>query len=134
QPRRRGRPRGSKNKPKVQYLSKKEEDDYALAVKLRNDGVINTPGAPFEASDQKEIEDLVGRGVFSFELFDPVIHSGYRIFKSRMVREVKGKTMAPYEKSRLVVQGYNDEGKRDILTQTPTIQRSSQRLILVLRP
>ncbi|KAF7578904.1 hypothetical protein PtrM4_031440 [Pyrenophora tritici-repentis] len=134
QPRKRGRPPGSKNKPKVQYLSKKEEDDYALAVKLRNDGVINVPGAPFEASDQKEIDDLVGRGVFSFELFDPTLHGGYRIFKSRMVREVKGKTMVPYEKSRLVVQGYNDEGKHEILTQSPTIQRASQRLILALAP
>ena len=72
--------------------------------------------------------------MFSFELFDPAVHSGYRIFKSRMVREVKGKTMVPYKKSRLVVQGYNDEGKRDILTQSPTIQRSSQRLILALAP
>lgn len=134
QPRKRGRPPGSKNKPKVLYLSKKEEDDYALAVKLRNDGVINTPGAPFEASDQKEIDDLVGRGVFSFELFDSTVHRGFRIFKSRMVREVKGKTMVPYEKSRLVVQGYNDEGKQEILTQSPTIQRSSQRLILALAP
>ncbi|KAF7573468.1 hypothetical protein PtrM4_083730 [Pyrenophora tritici-repentis] len=134
QPRKRGRPPGSKNKPKVQYLSEKEEDDYALAVKLRNDGVINVPGAPFEASDQKEIDDLVGRGVFSFELFDPTLHGGYRIFKSRMVREVKGKTMVPYEKSRLVVQGYNDEGKHEILTQSPTIQRASQRLILALAP
>ena len=134
QPRKRGRPPGSKNKPKVLYLSKKEEDDYALAVKLRNDGVINTPGAPFEASDQKEIDDLVGRGVFSFELFDSTVHGGFRIFKSRMVREVKGKTMVPYEKSRLVVQGYNDEGKHEILTQSPTIQRSSQRLILALAP
>ena len=51
-----------------------------------------------------------------------------------MVREVKGKTMVPYEKSRLVVQGYNDEGKRDILTQSPTIQRCSQRVILALAP
>ncbi|EDU43469.1 conserved hypothetical protein [Pyrenophora tritici-repentis Pt-1C-BFP] len=100
QPRKRRRPPGSKNKPKVQYLSNKEEDYYALAVKLRNDGVISVPGAPFEASDHKEIDDLVGRGVFSFELFDPTLHGGYRIFKSRMVREVKGKTMVPYEKSR----------------------------------
>ncbi|KAF1937171.1 hypothetical protein EJ02DRAFT_63582, partial [Clathrospora elynae] len=134
QPRKRGRPPGSKNKPKVLYLSKKEEDNYALAVKLHNDGVINIPGAPFEASDQKEIDDLVGRGVFSFELFDPTVHSGFRIFKSRMVREVKGKTMVPYKKSRLVVQGYNDKGKHEILTQSPTIQRSSQRLILALAP
>jgi hypothetical protein len=134
QPRKRGRPPGSKNKRKMQYLTRKEEDDYALALKLRNDGVINTPGAPFEASDQKEIDDLVSRGVFSFELFDPTEHSRYRIFKSRMVREVKGKTMVPYEKSRLVVQGYNDKGKHEILTQSPTVQRPSQRLILALAP
>jgi hypothetical protein len=134
QPRRRGRPLGSRNKPQAQYLTKKENDDFALAVKLRNDGVINIPGAPFEASDQKEIDDLVGRGVFSFELFDPDVYTGYRIFKSRMVCEVKGKTMVPYEKSRLVIQGYNDEGKHEILTQSPTIQRSSQRLILALAP
>ncbi|KAF1934571.1 hypothetical protein EJ02DRAFT_490997 [Clathrospora elynae] len=134
QPRKRGRPPGSKNKHKVQYLTKKEEDDYSLAVKLRNDGVINTPGAPFEASDQKEIVDLVGRGVFSFELFDLAIHNRHRIFKLRMVRKVKGKTMVPYKKSRLVVQGYNNEGKHKILTQSPTIQRASQRLILALAP
>jgi hypothetical protein len=103
QPRKRGRPPRSKNKRKVQYLTRKEEDDYTLAVKLRNNGVINIPGALFETSDQKEIDDLVGRGVFSFKLFNPAIHDGYRIFKSRIVREIKGKTMVPYEKSRLVV-------------------------------
>ena len=96
--------------------------------------MINTPSTPFQVSDQKEIEDLFGRGVFNFELFDPTEHGGYRIFKSRMVREVKGKTLVPYEKSRLVVQGYNDEGKREILMQSPTIQTSSQRLILALAP
>src|SRR5690242_4413500 len=67
QPRRRGRPPGSKNKRKVHaYITKKEEDDLKLAIKLRNDGVITTPGAPFEASDDQEIGDLVGRGVFKF--------------------------------------------------------------------
>jgi hypothetical protein len=52
QPRKRGRPLGSKNKRKAHaYITKKEEDDHELAIKLRNDGVITTPGAPFEASD-----------------------------------------------------------------------------------
>lgn len=50
------------------------------------------------------------------------------------MREVKGKTIKPYEKSRLVVQGFGDESKNEILTQAPTIQRMSQRLILVLGP
>ncbi|XP_044724430.1 transposable element tc1 transposase [Hirsutella rhossiliensis] len=94
--------------------AKREMDDIALAIKLRDDGVITTPGAPFEQSDQKEINDLIGRGVFTFELFDPTKHRGTRIFKSRLVREVKGKYIKPYEKSRLVVQGYNDDEKNTL--------------------
>ena len=39
-----------------------------------------------------------------------------------------------FEKSRLVVQAYNDQGKDIILTQSPTIQRVSQRIILALVP
>ncbi|KAF1974414.1 hypothetical protein BU23DRAFT_579837 [Bimuria novae-zelandiae CBS 107.79] len=50
-PRKRGCPPGFKNKRIVQYLTRKEEDNYALAVKLRNNGVINTPGAPFKVSN-----------------------------------------------------------------------------------
>ena len=105
-----------------------------MAVKLRNDGIITALGTPFEESDAKEITDLIGRGVFSFELFDEVQHGQYRLFKSRMVREIKGKTDKPYEKSRLVIQGYNDHEKNEILTQSPTIQRMSQRLILAIAP
>jgi hypothetical protein len=37
-----------------------------------------------------------------------------------------------FEKSRLVVQAYNDQDKNLILTQSPTIQRVSQRIILAL--
>lgn len=135
-PRKRGRPPGSKNKKMsaAQYLSKKEEDDLALAAKLRLDGIITTPGDPFEESDAKEINDLVGRGVFSFELFNQHNHGRHRIFKSRMVREIKAKSTKPYEKSRLVIQGYNDQGKEAILTQSPTIQRASQRLITAIAP
>ena len=107
QPRRRGRPPGSKNKRKAHtYISKKEENDLKLAIKLRNEGVITTSGAPFEASDDQEISDLVGRGVFKFERYDDRLHKGIRIFKSRLVQEVKGKTTKPYKKSCLVIQGY----------------------------
>jgi hypothetical protein len=51
QPRKRGRPPRSKNKRKVQYLTRKEEDNYVLAVKLRNNSIINTLGASFKASN-----------------------------------------------------------------------------------
>ena len=135
QPRRRGRPPGSKNKRKAHaYITKKEENDLKLAIKLRHDRVITTSGAPFEASDDQEISDLVGRGVFRFEQYDERLHSNIQIFKSRLVREVKGKTTKPYEKSRLVIQGYQDRGKEAILTQSPTIQRCSQRMIMSLAP
>lgn len=40
----------------------------------------------------------------------------------------------PYEKSRLVVQAFGDQGKDEVLTQSPTIQRASQRLILCIAP
>ncbi|KAM4064694.1 cwf18 domain containing protein [Hirsutella rhossiliensis] len=102
-PRKRGRPPGSKNKPKdlimmaqavdQSFLTQKEEDAQALSLKLRSDGIITSPGDPFEESDNKEITDLVGRGVFQFERYDQMI---------------KGINTKPYEKSRLVIQGHND--------------------------
>jgi len=116
------------------YLSKKEEDDRALTLKLREDGIITTPGEPFEQSDMTEINDLVARDVFHFLKFDEDVHGNQRLFKTRLVREVKGKNIKPYEKSRLVVQGYGDSEKEGILTQSPIIQRMSQRLILALGP
>ena len=73
--------------------------------------------------------------MFRFEEYDPHRHGGIRIFKSQIVNEVKGKTTTkPYEKSRLVVQGYADDGKRIVLTQSPTIQRASQRIVISLAP
>jgi len=156
----RGRPKGSRNKaqftedegldaffldslnsfedgikPLVTFMTAKEEADNQLSLQLRKEGKITTPGAPFEASDKKETDSLITSGVFRFENFDPNKHGYERIFNSRMVREIKGKaTNAPYEKSRLVIQGHNDAGKEVILTQSPTIQRASQRVIVALAP
>lgn len=154
----RGRPKGSKNRAFMTFFSApdfqdsarngqidqmepeqlvtaKEESDMQLAVKLRSDGVITTPGEPFQASDQREIESLIESGVLDIQRFDPSKHGNVRIFNSRLVREVKAKTTdKPYEKSRLVIQAYNDEGKQEILTQSPTIQRASQRAMVMLAP
>ena len=61
------------------------------------------------------------------------IPSGARLFNSRFVDEVKNPgTEKAFEKSRLVVQAYNDPEKDIVLTQSPTIQRISQRLIVCL--
>ncbi|KAK1914231.1 hypothetical protein P3342_007477 [Pyrenophora teres f. teres] len=115
----RGRPKGSKNKPKTHAanLAQREKDDIVLARTLRTTGKITTPGEPFEMSTRTEIDGLITRGVFRFEPYDLAKHGGIRIFKSRIVNEVKGKTTdRPYEKSRLVVQGYADYGKKIVLT------------------
>ncbi|KAI1653193.1 hypothetical protein F4813DRAFT_383489 [Daldinia decipiens] len=85
------------------YVSTKEKNDHALALKLRSDGKIVAPGRPYEASDMKELDALFADGILQPEMYDEALHRGATIFKSRMVREVKGKnTPAPYEKSRLV--------------------------------
>lgn len=136
--RRRGRPRGSKNKLRTEqetFLTAKEQGDLDLSIQLRLDGTITGPGPPFQAADKKEIDDLLTRGVFAFEQYDELKHGRERIFKSRIVRQIKDKeTPTPFEKSRLVIQVYNDFGKEVILTQSPTIQRASQRLIIALTP
>ena len=47
---------------------------------------------------------MIERGVFEFVPYNKDTYYGIRIFKSRIVNEVKGKTTnAPYEKSRLII-------------------------------
>jgi hypothetical protein len=82
--------------------------------------VINTFGALFEEFNNIEVINLIARDVVIFERFDSTKHTG-RLFKSRMIHEVKGKNDTSYEKSRWMIQGYNDHGKKRILTQSPTI-------------
>ncbi|VCU40782.1 Bgt-50623 [Blumeria graminis f. sp. tritici] len=97
------------------FVSNKEQADHELSLSLRREGSITAPGKPFEESDTIELESLRDQEVMKFITYDPNKHIG-RIFKSRMVREIKGKaTGSPYEKSRLIIQGYNNEGKATIL-------------------
>ena len=86
------------------FITRKEQADIELALKLRKDGVITTLGEPFKQSQQQEIDGLIARGVFEFMKYDYAKHSSVRLFNSRLVNEVKGKTTAtPYEKSRLII-------------------------------
>jgi hypothetical protein len=84
----------------------------------------------YEDSRQTEIAGLLEKGVFAVTSRTDV-PEGVRIFNSRFVDEIKNKgTEKELRKSRLVVQAYNDESKHIVLTQSPTIQRISQRVIL----
>jgi len=86
----------------------------------------------FSLSRQKEITGLLEKGVFEVtKLAD--MPKGIRLFNSRFVDEIKNPgTDKAFEKSRLVVQAYNDQEKELVLTQSLTIQRVSQRLILCI--
>jgi hypothetical protein len=104
------------------FMTRKEQADIKLAIKLRKDGVITTSGDLFKRFQQQEINGLIARGVFEFVQYDHNKHLGVQIFNSRLVNKVKGKaTNSPFEKSRLVVQAYNNKGKELILTQSLTI-------------
>jgi hypothetical protein len=71
-----------------------------------------------------------------FKVIDmPDIPPNSQTFRTRFVDEIKfAGTERAFEKIRLVVQGYNDSGKKEILTQALTIQRASQRILLSLAP
>ena len=86
----------------------------------------------FADSRRAEISGLLEKGVFKVITSTADIPQGARIFNSRFVDEVKNKGDQAFNKSRLVVQAYNDNEKHTVLTQLPTIQRVSQRLILCL--
>ena len=103
------------------FTTKKKQDDLNLTFDLKKRGIIITLGRLFKISQKQEIDALIIKRIFEFVLYDKKIYKR-RIFNSKLVNEVKGKaTETPYEKSRLVIQAYDDEGKQVILTQSPTI-------------
>jgi len=86
----------------------------------------------FDEAQRKEIYGLIEGGVFDVADASS-IPKGTRIFKSRFVNEWKAwGTEDTYAKSRWVVQAYNDSEKKTILTQAPTVQRVSIRLLLCI--
>jgi hypothetical protein len=98
-------------------MTQKEMDDDTLAKKLRRDGKITTSGKPFKEFQRIEIEALIGSDIFRIKLYDSIKYGKFRIFKSRIVNEIKGKaTDSLYEKSRIIIQGYSDNGKKMVLT------------------
>jgi hypothetical protein len=76
----------------------------ALAKKLRHNGKIITSGKPFKEFQRIKIEALINNGVFRIKLYDSIKYGKFRIFKSWIVNEIKGKAINSfYEKSRMVI-------------------------------
>lgn len=87
----------------------------------------------FMVPRQKELSGLIEKGVFEIVEALEARLKGVRIFNSRFVDEIKNVgTDKAYEKSRLVVQAYHDHGKEAVLTQAPTVQRVSCRILITI--
>jgi Cu2+-containing amine oxidase len=92
----------------------------------------SSPTPTFTESRRKEINDLLKKRVFELIIIVVVLRN-VRIFNFRFVDEIKHSDISDvYEKFRLVIQTYNDHDKTLMLTQSSTIQRMSQRIILAL--
>lgn len=99
------------------YITVKEQADLVISHNLRKEGIITTPGEPFETSEKTEFQSLIENGVIKIEIFDKTKHVQPRFFNARFIREIKGKrTNKPYEKSRKVIAALGDEKKTKILT------------------
>ena len=73
----------------------------------------------FQVSRYKEVIGLLEKGTFEVATDIP---QDACIFKARFVDEIKNAgTDKAFEKSRLVVQAYNDDEKSLVLTQSPII-------------
>jgi hypothetical protein len=104
-----------------------------ITVFLQEDEEISSTSTfTFADSRRKEINDLLKRQVSEIITISEVLKN-VRIFNSRFVDEIKHSDISQaYEKSRLMIQTYNDHEKTLILTQAFIIQRMSQRIILVI--
>ncbi|EKD14183.1 polyprotein [Drepanopeziza brunnea f. sp. 'multigermtubi' MB_m1] len=99
-------------------VTDKERRDHELSAKLRAEGVIKSPGAPFQESRAKELAGLIAQGILQVIPGTDLRAKGARIFGSRFVDEIKGKgTPTLYEKSRIVcgkdiTQAYTQSGTK----------------------
>ena len=110
-----------RNPARTYRLSTRFQYMADIFVFLKN----NASKPPFTNSRRKEINGLLEKGVFEVVTISDVL-SRMRIFNSRFVDKIKNEgTAIAFEKSRLVVQAYNNHGKEEILIQSPTIQQMS---------
>jgi hypothetical protein len=105
---------------------------FAFAVITKLDSIVHIVLFQFVAFRLKEINDLIEKNVFR-SVSKNDVSSDVRIFNSRFVDEIKHFDIdKAFEKSRFVMQTFNDQNKNLILTQSFIIQRINQRLIVCL--
>jgi hypothetical protein len=103
---------------------------FAVAFKL--DSIVHIALFQFAAFRQKKINDLIEKDVFQSINKNDVLLD-VRIFNFRFVNEIKHLNIdTAFEKSRFVMQTFNDQNKNLMLIQSSIIQQVNQRLIVCL--
>ena len=124
--------RGRGRLRKQSIIQLKNQPDLLIFLSIEIDSSASSPRTPYAESRRKEINGLLNKGVFDVLILTEVPR-GVRLFNFRFVDKIKNpRTSAAFEKSRLMVQAFNDRGKEMVIIQSLTIQRMNQRLILVL--
>ena len=101
----------------------------ATAKAFLRDTVEDNPER-FREARNREIQGLLDRG--TFEVVPTTDADSHRTYGGRFVDEIKNAgTPHAYEKSRFVVQAFNDRN-HGLLTHAPTVQRASQRICLAM--
>ncbi len=104
----------------------------ALVVVSKLDSIVHIVFSQFAAFRQKTINDLIEKSIIQ-SISKNDVSFDVRIFNFRFVDKIKHFDIdKAFEKSRFVMQTFNDQNKNLILTQSLTIQRVSQRLIVCL--
>jgi hypothetical protein len=73
---------------------------------------------------------LIANNIFEMIKYNPKIYGNKYIFKSRLIKEIKGKTIDFFfEKSRLVIQVFKDKKKHFLLISNYTTSKPKDPLI-----
>lgn len=119
-----------RNRQLSQRFRQQEENKFSTFTIATNTTLTMQKSSNFVDSRRKEMEGLLENGGFEI-ISEQDIPKGALIFKTRFVDKIKhNSTPDAYHKSCLIFQAYNDDNKHNILTQAPTIQRVSQRILL----
>lgn len=113
----------------ISYCPPDDTDDIEVLLQS-NTLSSTTDDIRFATSRAVELNSLVEQGVFSIV---PSAHAnGHRLFGAHFVDLFKKeRTAHAFEKSRLVIQAFNDK-QHGMLTHALTVQRPSMRLLLCL--
>jgi hypothetical protein len=105
--RKKERSKGSRNRSSaahqvaIAHLFAKKVFNYKLAIKLRKNGVIITPGLFFEKSDNIKVTDFIARDIIAFKRYNPQKHrKSVPLFNLRIMHEIKDKNGKSYVKFR----------------------------------